>query len=168
MKKLTAILCLLAALLIASVAQASSMYEDYYNGDDNYPLIWGHMGTAWYLDKSSLVCQDYNPPCYTLAINVISVENADRGNREISRVTTMRFFYNWNDRKMYVDRNTGASDWRYLKPTGSNAESGMSMYVGEAAFYLDYGKKFYGSRTWYDSYLHRNVTVFNNSFYAKL
>lgn len=51
MKKLTAILCLLAALLIASVAQASSMYEDYYNGDDNYPLIWGHMGTAWYLLK---------------------------------------------------------------------------------------------------------------------
>ena len=35
MKKLTAIFCLLAALLIASVAQASSTYEDYYNGDDN-------------------------------------------------------------------------------------------------------------------------------------
>lgn len=168
MKKISAMLCLLATLLVMSVAQASSLYEDYYNGDENYPLIWGHMGTAIYLDKSSLVCQDYEPPCYTLAINIISVDNADRGNREISRITTLRFFYNWNDRKMYIDQKTGTSSWRYLKPTGSNAESGMVMYAGEAAFYLDYGKKFYGSRTWYDSFLNRNVTVFNDSFYTKL
>lgn len=167
MKRIVSMICLLAVLMMASLAQASG-YEDYYNGDRNYPLVWGQMGVAWYLDKSSLVCQDYNPPCYTLAINVIVVPDADRGKRDISRVDTMRFFYNWNDRKMYVDQNTGSSDWRYLKPTGSNAESGLPMYVGEAAFYLDYGKKFYGSRSWYNSYLHKSVQVFSNSFYARL
>ncbi|WP_432647736.1 hypothetical protein [Mitsuokella sp.] len=168
MKKIISVVLLLITLCLASMAQASSMYEDYYNGDTNFPIIYGHMGTAWYLDKSSLVCQDYNPPCYTLAINVIVVPNADRGNRDISQVQTMRFFYNLSDLKMYVDRNTGSSDWRYLKPTGSEAESGLPMDVGEAAFYIDYGKKFYGSRNWYFPSLHKYLSVFPSSFYSKL
>lgn len=169
MKRVLNVLCLLAMLLVASVSHGASPYEEYYNGDYNYPLIWGHQGMAWYLDKSSLVCQDYDPPCYTLAINVFLVPEAGGGSREISREQTMRFFYNLSDLKMYVGRGTGASDdWRYLEPTGSNAASGRSMYVGEAAFYINYGKKFYGSRTWYNSMLQENMSVFSDSFYEKL
>lgn len=168
MKRVLTLFCLLATLLIASVSHAASSYEEYYNGDYNYPIIWGRMGTAWYLDRSSLVCQDYNPPCYILAINVFWVPNADRGSREISHEKTMRFFYNLSELKMYVDRDTGFSDdWRYLKPTGSNAESGLPMHVGEAAYYINFGMKFYGSRTWYDSSIHKNRSIFGDSFYAK-
>lgn len=167
MKRMTAILSLLMMLLASSLAQAAG-FEDYYNGDRNFPIVYGHMGTGWYLDKSSLVCQSYAPPCYTLAINVIVVPNAIEGSRHISRVETMRFFYNLSNLAMYVDQRTGTSDWRYLNPTGSNAESGLPMYVGEAAFYIDYRRRFYGSRTWYVPELRMNTSVFSDSFYTRL
>lgn len=168
MKRVLTLFCLLATLLIASVSHAASSYEEYYNGDRNYPIIWGRMGTAWYLDRSSLTCEDYNPPYCILVIDVFSVSESSSGNQKISQAKPMRFIYDLNDLEIYTDRNTGfADDWRYLSPTGSNAESGLPMYVGEAAYYINFGKKFYGSRTWYDSSIHKNMSVFSDSFYAK-
>ena len=159
-------ICMLLMLFVSSVAYAG--FPDYYMGDRNRPLIWGHMGTGWFLDKTSLICIEYKPPCYTLEAKLLLVNNADRGNITISRKSTIRIFYNYDDMKMYVDKSNGLNDWRYLKPNGSNAESGLPMYAGEAMFYINYGMKFYGSRKWYDSFLKKNIDVFGDSFYSKL
>ena len=48
---------------------------------------------------------------------------------------------------MYVE--TGNGKWHYMPPDGCNAESGLSMYVGKAAFYLACGERFYGASPLY-------------------
>ena len=42
--------------------------EDYLDGDPNFPCIWVHMDSAWFLDKASLVAERYDPPYYILSI----------------------------------------------------------------------------------------------------
>ena len=118
-------------------------YPNHLGGDDNYILVDGHMGVAWYLDRSSLYVEKYEPPQYIIAVNVCQVNGADRGNTAISRVLTERFFYNWDLRQMYVDRD-GSSNWRYLDPNGSWVATGIVMPAGEMAFYLAYDMRFYG------------------------
>lgn len=145
----------LCVMAFASVAFAN--YPTHLNGNPNYICVDGHMGTAWYVDRSSLVNQMYNPPQYILAINVVRARSAyddeddfyNGGKGKIVGVTTYRFFYNWNLRRMYVDRRTGANDWRYLSPNGSWAETGVAMPAGEMAFALAYNLRFYGSRAYF-------------------
>ena len=167
-RKIMSMLCMLSVLLISFATQVEANYPEYLNRDRNYPLVWGHMDTGWFLDKTSIKCEKYEPPCYTLSADVLIVDKANQGNTSVSKIMPMRWFYNYSDVAMYIDRNYGTNNWRYLKPTGSNAESGLSMYAGEAVFYVNYRMKFYGSQTWYDSFLKRNIEVFSNQFYAKL
>lgn len=152
-------------LTLSSIVFAyNNPYPDHINNNPNYILVDGHMGAAWYLDRSSLVVQKYAPPQYIIAVNVVTVQNADKGNTEISSVNTFRFFYNWDMKQMYRDK-TGNDGWSYLNPKGSWAENGVVMPAGEMAFYLAYGLKFYGSLKWYDKYTDRYYSVFNSSFY---
>ncbi|WP_298677788.1 hypothetical protein [uncultured Megasphaera sp.] len=143
MKKILLLLSLVCTLLLAGTAMAYDPYPNHLGGDDNYILVDGHMGVAWYLDRSSLYVEKYEPPQYIIAVNVCQVNGADRGNTAISRVLTERFFYNWDLRQMYVDRD-GSSNWRYLDSNGSWAATGIVMPAGEMAFYLAYDMRFYG------------------------
>lgn len=163
MKKLFLILMAFCTLLISGTALAEG-YTNYLNGDSNFIFVDGHMGSASYLDRSSLAVEKYAPPQYIIAVNVCTVPNADKGNTAISKVKTYRFFYNWNNREMYVD-NTGNSNWRYLRPLASRAETSIVMPAGEMAFYLAYKMKFYGAQKWYHRFLEEYVDVFDNNFY---
>ena len=156
MKKWLLLVVAFCCFVFGGFNTANANYPVHLNGDPNFILVYGHMGTAWYLDRSSLNVQKYAPPHYIIAVNIVSVRNADRGNTDINSVTTKRFLYNWNTRDMYVERNLNASDWRYLRPNGSWAETGVTMPTGEMAFYLAYNLKFYGS-----------MSYFNPNFYAK-
>ncbi|WP_101913307.1 hypothetical protein [Megasphaera vaginalis (ex Bordigoni et al. 2020)] len=167
MKKLRAFILLIGFFVLGSVLPLQAAYDYHLNGDHNFVFVDGHMGTAWYLDKSSLIVEQYAPPQYIIAVNVCTVQAADRGNKTISKVMTKRFFYNWDLRQMYVDRD-GTSNWRYLKPMGSWAETGFSMPAGEMAFYLAYGRRFYGGKLWYNSFLQRNERVYQDSFYQRI
>ena len=156
-RKIMSMLCLISVLLASFASQAEADYPDYLEGNHNRPHIWGRMDTGWFLDKTSIKCEKYEPPCYTLSANILVVNNAYQGNTGVSKVVPMRWFYNYDSRAMYIDRHYGTNDWRYLKPTGSNAESGLPMYAGEAVFYVNYRMRFYGSKQWYDSFLQKNV-----------
>ena len=85
-------------------------------------------------------------PKYILcdAVNVVSVQDADMGNTAIHDVRTMRFFYNYDMQRMYIDRHPNDGDWRYLNPKGSWAEIGIAHPAGKIAFRLAYGMDFYG------------------------
>lgn len=120
-------------------------------------MVAGHQGIAWYVDRSSLNVQKYAPPQYIIAINVVSAESADGtewslyrgGAGKITGVKTYRYFYNWDRREMYID-STGRDGWRYVKPLGSWAETGLLVPTGEMAFALAYNLRFYGSRAGFD------------------
>lgn len=60
-------------------------YPTHLDNNPNYILVDAHMGTAWYLDRSSLSVQKYAPPQYIIAVNVVTVDRADRGNTSIDR-----------------------------------------------------------------------------------
>lgn len=164
MKKIFLLTTMVCLILFGNVAWASNLYPKHLGGNSNFILVDGHMGTAWYLDRSSLYVEKYAPPQYIIVANVCTVDNANNGSTAIQQVKTYRFFYNWDLRQMYIDRN-GNSNWIYLKPLGSWAESGISMPAGEMAFYLAYNLKFYGSQKWYDSYLNKYFPAFEPSFY---
>ena len=151
MKKFLFLMVAFCCFIFGGFSTASANYPVHLNGDPNFILVDGHMGTAWYLDRSSLNVQKYAPPHYIIAVKIVSVRNADRGNTAINSVMTKRYLYNWNTRDMYVERNLFASDWRYLDPDGSWAETGITMPAGEMAFYLAYNLRFYGSSAGYTS-----------------
>ena len=52
-KKILVSLCLAAAILVGvsvngtALPTAQAGYAQYYNGDSNYPLVYGHQGVAW-------------------------------------------------------------------------------------------------------------------------
>ena len=85
----------------------------------------------------------------------------------MSGTGTFYIYYDEANTQMY-ECNSTMSNRRYLKPTGSNAESGCPMYVGEAAYYVSQGKKFYGAYTWKDDYLNKYIDIFSDDFYANL
>ena len=167
MKKTIVFLFAVCIMLTASVAMAYSAYPTHINDDNNFIICDGHMGTAWYVDKSSLVIEKYNPPQYIISVNVVTVNEADQGNTDIARVKTFRFFYNYDLGKMFVDRD-GQSNWRYLEPWGCWADTGISMPAGEIAFYLAYKQKFYGVLSRYSQYSQKYYHPFDDSFYAKI
>ena len=153
--KVQKIALLVGMLWIAMLAMvgAYSAYPAHLGGNPNYILCDGHMGVAWYVDRSSLVVQKYEPPQYIIAVNVVRTYDADKGSTVIQGVETKRFFYNIDLRQMYVDSD-GTNNWRYLNPNGSWAATGVSMPAGEIAFALAYGMKFYG--------------IYDNSFYNRI
>ena len=169
------IMLLVVVLMLALSAAASANYPMYLNGDRNFILCDGHMGTAWYVDASSLNVLRYEPPEYVIAVDVVTARSAvgneddfySGGRGTVTDVRTMRFFYNWDLRQMYVAKE-GADDWRLLPPQGSWAETGISMPAGEIAFYLAYHMKFYGSKPFYNSFLKRSTTVYNDDFYTRI
>ena len=167
MKKVVAGFIMLMLMMITSVVFAYKPYPMHLGDDSNFVLCDGHMGTAWYVDKSSLIVQKYAPPQYIIAVNVVTVDRADEGNTDVGSVRTYRFFYNYDLRKMYVDYN-GGSNWHYLEPQGSWAETGVRMPAGELAFAIAYNLKFYGGKSWYNEFLHRSTVVFKDDFYDRL
>lgn len=168
-KKIISIMVGILVLSIASIASAE--YPTYLNGDRNLIICHGHMGTAWYVDRSSLVVQKYAPPQYIIAVNIVEavgvggnvIDFYDGGPGKIVKVKTMRFFYNWDLREMYYD-TTGSDGWKYLNPHGY----GIRQPAGEIAFYLAYKMRFYGSKPFYDIYQKRTYPVYSDDFYAHI
>ena len=173
MKRMAVMLIGLFVLALPVVTSAN--YATYLNGDRNFILCDGHMGTAWYVDSSSLVVQRYEPPQYVIAVNVVTARSAvgdeddfySGGRGVMTDVRTMRFLYDWDACAMYA-WNDAEMDWYYLPPGGSWAETGITMPAGEIAFYLAYHMKFYGSKPFYNAFLKRDVAVYNDEFYARI
>lgn len=151
MKTFVSVLLGLVTMLLGTMAFA---YSPYLGGDANYIMCDGHMGTGYYLDRSSLVVQQYKPPVYRIAVNVVTVPDADIGHTDITDVRTFQFLYNYDERNMYIRSN---AQWRYLPPKGSYADTGIVLPAGEMSFYIAYGIPFYG-----------RMAGFDNSFYDRI
>ncbi|SDZ76511.1 hypothetical protein SAMN05660648_00442 [Selenomonas ruminantium] len=169
------VLTVFSLLLLSLASVANANYPTYLNGDRNLILCDGHMGVAWYVDRTTLNVEKYAPPQYIISVNIVTATSAygneqdfySGGKGKITEVRRARFFYNWDLREMYVD-STGKDGWRFLPPLGSWAETGVSMPAGETAFYLAYKMKFYGSKKFYDSFLKKSICPYGDEFYARI
>lgn len=130
-------------------------YPLFWRDNKNYPIVFGHTGTAFYLDKTSINIELNAPPYYIITAVTVNVSNSGvspdhpKYNKdETPRDTrSYKFFYDEKEINMR-EKYSPTFDWRYLRPQGCNAESGFFMWVGEAVFYVATGRKFYGNYLW--------------------
>ena len=141
---------------MASITFADD-YPLFWRGNKNYPIVFGHTGTAFYLDKSSINIELNAPPYYIITavtVNVlnsgVSPDHPKYNKDETPRDTrSYKFFYDEDEMDMR-EKYSPTTEWRYMRPQGINAESGFFMWVGEAVFYVATGRKFYGNYLWKD------------------
>ena len=70
-RKKILLLSLFLFLAMTTSPTTFANYPTYLNGDRNFILVDGHMGVAWYVDRSSLKVNQYLPPHYIIMIPVI-------------------------------------------------------------------------------------------------
>lgn len=136
--------------------------------DANYPRVWTQMDNAFYLDKSSIYIEMEDPPQYILRALILSTP-MHHNHKDIMplSISLERLLYDEEEEKMYAWWHRD-EEWHYMPPHGSNAESGMGMRVGEAAFYLAYGEKFYGAAPKWHHFFKSYWDVFQDDFYERL
>ena len=161
----------LAALMISSTALAVD--KKYFNGDKNYIYCGASMGMGYFVDRSTLKVEKYEPPIYIISVDVVGVSNYF-GGTEISKRwrQTDRFKYDYSTRKMYLYTPNGGeymrqryenqyrrdkqkmdearavdwnSEWTYVFPDVFYGEGAVFPNVGEIAFALAYKIKFHTS-----------------------
>ena len=122
----------------------SGPYPVFLNGDPDYVLCDGHMGSAWYLIKSS-IRRSPRTNMETIA-TIVSVSDADKGNTTITQKNDYSFFYN--------DAGMSVND-KYIPADGSRAETMVALGAGELVYYTKTKHPFYKGR-------------FDQSFYDRL
>lgn len=123
--------------LIPQITETSKIHR-YLRDDKNYPLVWISQEWAWYLDKGSIYVEMEESSQCILRVLVLDMTFLHYDDSLPRSMHSYRVRYNKDEGKMY-EWNFNAEEWRYLPPDRSNT----SLYVGEAAFYLVYGEKFY-------------------------
>lgn len=152
-------------LLTMMFSTASAGVPDYLN--DRVLILSGmHGGTAWYIDKSSIVVEENNPPAYVISFQLFRARY-DWNTGEIIRVfeaTQEKYLYNRKEHEMRV---WDGADWKYIPPVGSNAETGNE-FSGEMAFYIAFQKPFYGRHQWLDRSGQMRNPNFGDELYTRI
>lgn len=140
---------IVVGIMVFSTTCFASLAEELDN-NPNYIYYGGAgTGTAFFMDKSSLVVNKYEPPIYIIAFISIDYSTGLLKGRvsESVRSKTMWFKYDYDLRRMYSGRpNTdGTFSWEYINPKDVNINSAINAMVtgGEIAFYLAYNMSFY-------------------------
>ena len=153
MKKSLLVILFLFQVLSLKSAECLDLPEgcfpDYIGNDRNFLLCTARLECAFYIDKKSLVIQKYDPPIYTLAVNLVQVANDDAQLRDVK---TIYFMYKLKPRSMFVLKD---GSWHHLSAVYEyelidNIDIELTR-AGEMAFYIAYKMKFYGDRDWINS-----------------
>ena len=178
-KLMLSIIVPIISLMLTSVSFAQNNMDS----DSRYIRCPVGMGFISYIDTSSVVVDEYQPPQYIISINTIK-RHAQDINGEHLRIHTLKFKYDYNQRKMYLySPNNGDdfknrylndmkcskkpidssidwnSDWQYISPDVYYGEGTGDMAVaGEAAFAIAYNLKFHGEK----------YRRYQDGFYSKL
>mgnify|MGYP007102079488 CR=1 FL=1 len=168
MKRLISIFAFFICILNFNSTHADNIYQDYFNGNRNYLFCYSSMfaeiENIVYLDKKSLVVQKYDPPIYTLAVNICSIRrDYGESTTKLQGYSTLYFMYKLKPRSMYILRN---GSWHHLSAVYEDYSDSDIEFVraGEMAFYIAYKMKFYGDRDWMNPKTHEiRKSIVNDS-----
>lgn len=136
-------------------------YPKYLNDDENYIICDGHMGTAWYVDLSSIEVEHETDDDRILSVTVISATYNDHQDNQPFGVDDIRdtkskqyeFLYDFNEKKIYIANGQHknhflyieryGTTWRYIDPKGCWADVGIIKYAAIEAYRSEYGMEFY-------------------------
>ncbi len=142
LKKIFATVFVLSIFLIQSSAMAGG-YQKYLNGDRNYILYDGHMGTAWYVVRGSLRVEADKYPAAVLSIVSAQVNNAYDGATTVTSQIRLFFVYDRDKREAVWIKSQ--DDYLILKRDASRAGGSAMVKAAEMAYYLaTSGEKFFG------------------------
>lgn len=174
---------ILAMMVLFSVsAFAKSPYPETLE-DGNLVLVDAHMGVGRYADRGSVVVQQYAPPEYQIAINVVTVTFSEEYYKQyktyvgspytIGRAGLFQFRYDWNRKVVY--RYSGRDDsWKMWDINRQHTHADGDPLIpnaAEVAFVSAYNMRFFddteGSFISMNNKMHR-VRVIKEEFYARL
>ncbi len=113
----------------------SGSYPVYLNGDPNYILVDGHMGSAWYIIKNSVRREQDSPGTWHIQCQVVSA--TETGKTSSGSPMSYTFFFDEN-------KGTGAIAQKGLLFFNYNGPRSETMVVNGAAamaYYIAMGKK---------------------------
>ena len=148
MKKRLSIVIVIGMMMFSTTCFAS-MYDDLKNNPNYIYYGGGGTGISFFMDKSSLVVNKYEPPIYIIAFISIDYSTGfpKGGVPESVRSKTMWYKYDYDLRKMYLGKPNadGTFSGEYINPKDVNINSAINAMVtgGEIAFYLAYNMSFY-------------------------
>ena len=119
-------------IVILTATCIAGPFPKYLNGDRD--IIQMHQNT--YIRKSSVNVEKYAPPEYIITVETL-VSDFD-GN--VTSKYTSKFFYEYDNRNMFYRH---AGEWIYIQPNNYEAVNTEMRSIGEMAFYLAYGIRFY-------------------------
>ena len=143
------LLLVLAVVIIQGATTAECAPSQFLFGDENYIYCTGHTGVLFYADKSSVDIMEYDPPEYMIAIDVVAASDMYKRSKidlepdrtYISEPKTYIFLYDSDNKEIYI-WNEEKQEWKFVKPDGAWADSGIPLSVSRLAFKIAYGIKF--------------------------
>lgn len=125
--------------------KTSTGYPYYLYENPNNILVAGHMGSAWYLTKSSIKSTVLSSNERTIVVDIATISNADKSNPVIDRINTYTYYFNDNSgyasvNDQPINYNGPLAATRIVNPTGA-----MSYYIatGKKWSRFGYGNDFY-------------------------
>lgn len=151
MKKIFSVFILAGIMTFSTTCSASLFNEVYFNGDRNYIQFDSGMGRIWYVVANTINVQQYDPPEYIIAIDIVQVNPE---NNTMGRHQTKRFLYNYDLQKIYIEMYNPENKtyyWKYIKDPQEKVKYHVSdVPMGEITFALAYNMSFYkdGPLSW--------------------
>ena len=148
LKKIFSLTILLSAIIFSTTA-AFPKCPTYLDADKNYILYadLGAQGAGLYVDRHTISIAEELPDSYTILVDTVQVPDAAEGKTRI--VNRYVHKYSFNLKKLTAFRYVNEENkWIKLDPTITNTEDENFTYdvrIAEMAYYLAYGKKFYGT-----------------------
>lgn len=177
MKRCIRTACLTLVLMLAMAATALANYPSTLD-NGNLVLVDGGMGVGYYADRSSVQAEQYGPPGYQLAINVISVTFSDEYWRKHETYIggpytkgdpfTLRFRYNFDKKDISYQRGETWLDWDVNHDYCHAEGNPMIPYTAEVAFVSEYGRRFFDKKLGYSPVLKKYIRVIDEHLYNSL
>lgn len=174
----------LGMAFLAFVVLASTVGNTFANpypatlDNGNLVLVDGGQGVGRYADRSSVVVQQYAPPNYQIAINVVTVFFSDDywsrnrtyvgGPYRIESSRTLFFRYNWTRKSISYERSGRWLDWDVNRDHSHADGDPLIPYTAEVAFVSSYNMRFFGSKMGYSPVLKKERRVIDESLYRSL
>ncbi len=136
-------------------------YPKYLFDDEDYIICDCHMGTAWYVDKTSVSVEEDSDDERILSFTVVSATYNDHHDMKPYGIDDIRkieykqfeFLYDLNEGEIYYASTWGRNrflfinrhdrTWRYIDPDACWADVGIVKYAAIEAYRSIYGTGFY-------------------------
>ncbi len=173
---------LLSFLLILLISSVTCFAEDMYPPtlkNRTLILVDGGMGVGQYADLTSVEVQEYEPPFYQIAINVIPVTFSDEYWRAhetyigspctYGEPSTCFFRYDWNSKSIffYSDYQNSWISWDINRDYSHADGDPLIPYTAETAFIAAYQMRFFGDTMGYRPVLKKYQRVIREDFYRQ-